>query len=115
MGVRCRSVQRAHDVGLPEVVALEEQRRTEVFGQGVRIAVAQVQGGRMMAFSESAPRCSRQCRLFLVERDDIGADLGEKKREVLNGVRPVPRTQHDLALDERRSAHGDAIRMTGEH
>ncbi len=68
-----------NDVGLREVLALEQQRFTAIAGQGIRTTVADVQPRRMTPLPVLRPRGTSKLKLFCSKRHDFDARAVEQE------------------------------------
>lgn len=78
-----RRVQIHHrDVGVHEIVSLEEERLSRRDREGVRKAVAVIQACAMASLSEAAECAARQFALFRVDWHELDARATEQMIEV---------------------------------
>ena len=97
-GVQAHAGKRAFYVGMDEVVALIEERRTEMLGDGVGEAIAEVKTGGMSA------ACSVALGGLGGQRGNVAVDRGRSAdlevRPAIARFAPRPSLRSDMNLDE---------------
>ena len=79
-----------------EVVADEQQRRVERFGEGVRERITEIECAAMAhATAVSRSTTQREARLDYIDGGKFDAGFGEKPLEIVD---------HEQAIDRRRPA-----------
>ena len=93
VGKSCAS-QGGDDVGLTEVVPLEQEGLARDLGERIGEAVAEIQSGRVPAFAKVEECLAREVRLL--ERERFDANPGSAKKNI-----PLPaRVRPNLAFND---------------
>jgi hypothetical protein len=95
------------DVGLLEILALEEERLPDDLGERIGKAVAEIQPGRMAALAEVEEGLAQEMRLFDGERFDDDVSSAEKDVTLTAGVWP------NLAFNDDGEFQGSLRRSSG--
>ena len=88
-------------IGLSEVVADEEQRFIQCFGERVHRTVAHIELRWMaLAFSIALERVGRQARLGFIERHDDDLNFFEEAMQLAQQCRMFPRAHDYLSFEQ---------------
>lgn len=77
------------NIGLTEIVSLEEQRHIQGTRRCIGEAVAEVESSRMTSFAELLERATGEVSLLLIDRHEGDLRLGDEQIEISNAVRAV--------------------------
>src|SRR5271157_5988650 len=104
----CRS-ESGWDIGLLEILPLEEKRFAGDLGERIGEAIAEIQPGRVAALAEVEEGLARQMRLLNGERFDDDVGSAEKSITLTAGVRPNLAFNDDGEFNKVCGAHQAAV------
>ena len=93
------------DIGLREVVALTQERFSQVTRQSVGEAVAIVQRRGMTAFAESAETLPREEALLHIDRYQLNSCSADETIEVAKTVGTATRLEYGATFQPVRDGH----------
>ena len=102
------------DVGLFEILPLEEERLAGDLGERIGEAVAEIQPGRVAALAEIEEGLARDMRLLDGERFDDDVSSAEKNITLTAGVWPNLAFNDDGELKEVCGAHQTMVGVVDE-